>query len=192
MLHNANHSQGFLKKNIGGMVHLKKIISITTVGLTLVAMVGCSSSTTSTTASNASTTQQPAQHAAQQTTPEHQHQPKALADNQELLTLLKIDGPTLNQELKANKSLADIAAEKKVPEQQVIDVLVKQSSQRMDQAVQAGKLTKDKADQMKAKMQDQIKKNVERKGGFGFSGKHGAHGDHHPNHDNGTSSNAQN
>lgn len=101
-----------------------------------------------------------------------QSQPKAhhaQFDNSALLSLLQIDQATLKQELKAGKSLADIAAEKGVAEQQVIDTLVQQATQRIDQAVQNGKLTQDKADQMKAKLADRVKAMVEKKGGPAFS-----------------------
>lgn len=153
------------------MFILKKLVSLTTAGLILAAMVGCSSSNTAAPASDASTNSQSSQ-AAQQS---NQQRPRmaSFGNNKALLTLLKIDSDTLKQDFKAGKSLADIAAEKKVPEQQVIDLMVKDSTQRIDQSVKSGKLTQDKADQMKAKLKDQITKSVERKGGFGFGGKRG-------------------
>jgi hypothetical protein len=160
------------------VVSLKKFITITASAVLLAALAGCSStasnspSASSDTQANASSAQQ----SGQQKNANRQHQRRTLIDNQELLTLLKIDDATLKQELKAGKSLADIAGEKKVPEQQVIDLLVKDSSQRIDKSVQTGKIAQDKATQMKAKLPDQIKKNVERKGGYGFGGKRSGQG----------------
>jgi ribosomal protein S20 len=86
------------------------------------------------------------------------------AKNQQLLSLLKTDSQTLINELKAGKSLADVASAHGVSEQQVIDLLTSQESQEIDQAVQAGKITSDKASKMKAKLSDRIKQMVERKG----------------------------
>jgi hypothetical protein len=59
----------------------------------------------------------------------------------------------------------------------VIDLLVNQDSQRLDQAVQAGKLTQDQAAKEKADAQNEIKNRVEHKGGFGFRGKHDKRGE---------------
>jgi hypothetical protein len=155
------------------VVHLKKFVTIATSAILLAAMVGCSSSASNSNAASSDAQANPSstQQSGQPKGANRQYQRKSLFDNQELLSLLKIDSATLKQELKAGKSLADIAAEKKVPEQQVIDLMVKDSAQRIDQSVQSGKVSQDKATQMKAKMQEQIKKNVERKGGFGFGGK---------------------
>jgi hypothetical protein len=165
-----------LKKQNYGVFILGKLVFLTTAGLILAAMVGCSSSNTAAPASDASTNSQSSQ-AAQQS---NQQRPRmaSFGNNKALLTLLKIDSDTLKQEFKAGKSLADIAAEKKVPEQQVIDLMVKESTQRIDQSVKSGKLTQEKADQMKAKLKDQITKSVERKGGFGFGGRRAGQGQH--------------
>jgi hypothetical protein len=150
---------------------MKKVYTMAAVGLCLASLVGCSSSNQSTSTSNSqpqSTQQQSGQPSSNRGQGEHKGQgPFA---NQELLSLLKIDSNALQTELKAGKSLADIAQEKGVQEQQVIDLLVKQSEQRNDEAVKSGKLTQDKADQMKSKEQDRIKQQVEHKGGFGGNG----------------------
>jgi ribosomal protein S20 len=70
-------------------------------------------------------------------------------------------------QLKGGSSLADIASAQGKTEQSLIDQLVSASSQRIDQEVSSGKLTQDQADQMKAKLSDQIKNRVEHKGAFG-------------------------
>ena len=67
-------------------------------------------------------------------------------------------------ELRSGKSLADVAKEKGVDEQAVIDGLVSAASTRIDQAVKDGKLAQDKADAMKAKLPDRIKALVEHQG----------------------------
>jgi hypothetical protein len=153
---------------------MKKIYTMAAVGFCLASLVGCSSSNQSASASNSSS--QPTQQATQQTSQpssdngQANHKGQGPYENQELLSLLKIDSNTLQSDLKAGKSLADIAQEKGVQDQQVIDLLVKQSAQKADEAVKSGKLTQDKADQMKGKEQDRIKQEVERKGGFGGNG----------------------
>ncbi|WP_018133332.1 hypothetical protein [Effusibacillus pohliae] len=96
-----------------------------------------------------------------------------IKNNQELLQLLKTDAATLQKELKSGKSVADIAAAAGVSEQLVIDLLVKQATAKIDEAVKAGKLTQERADQMKSKLPDRIKQIVEHKGPFG--GKEGHH-----------------
>jgi hypothetical protein len=94
--------------------------------------------------------------------------------NQELLTLLKTDAATLQQDLKSGKSLADIAVAHGKTEQDIINLLVTQETQRIDKAVTNGKLTQEKANQIKAKLPAQIKNRVEHKGLFGVKrgGKH--------------------
>jgi hypothetical protein len=139
------------------MLNKKKILSIASAGLALMAITGSVYAATAT----------PSPSDATPPTATNQVQEKHDHSNQELLTLLGIDATTLKQDFKAGQSLADIAAAKGVNEQQVIDLLVNQESQKMDQKVTSGKLTQAQADQKKAKLADEIKKRVERKGEFG-------------------------
>jgi ribosomal protein S20 len=145
---------------------MKKLFSITAAGIAVMAIASSAFAATPATTTSSATQQVPF---------DHPYKHKGQLDNQELLSLLKVDATTLQQELKAGKSLADIAAAQGVEEQKVIDLMVKQASERLDQAVQAGKLTQNQADQRKAKLQDQIKDRVENKGGFGL-GKHDGFG----------------
>jgi hypothetical protein len=150
------------------MLNKKKILSIASAGLALMAITGSVYAATSTTASNDTT---------QQISSDNQMKEKHGHSNQELLTLLGIDDATLKQDFKAGQSLADIAGGKSVDVQKVIDLLVNQESQKIDQKVQAGKLTQAQADQKKAKLADEIKQRVEHKGGFG--------GEHRRGHEEG-------
>jgi predicted transcriptional regulator len=84
--------------------------------------------------------------------------------NAALLSLLKTDAASLQIELKAGKSLADVAAEKGVSEQSVIDLLVQQRTQQIQQMATNGKITQDKASQLIANVPANVKKLVERKG----------------------------
>ncbi|HJV47359.1 MAG TPA: hypothetical protein VJ824_16705 [Bacillota bacterium] len=153
---------------------MKRLLTLGTIALTLVAMTGCSSNSTS----SAAPAGQQSSVEQQQTSPSTPAKAgnKGRMNNEELLSLLKMDEKTMQDEFKAGKSLADIADEKGVPEQQVIDLLVKQSQERTDQAVKSGKLTQEKADKMKANEQERIKQSVEHKGGFGGNGKRDAQG----------------
>jgi ribosomal protein S20 len=141
------------------MLNKKKILSIASAGIALMAITGSVYAATSPTTTG-DTTQQPV-------STDHHMKQKHGHSNQELLTLLGIDNATLMQDFKAGQSLADIAKAKTVDEQKVIDLLVNQESQRIDKAVTSGKLTQDKADQIKSKLPDQVKQRVEHKGGFG-------------------------
>lgn len=112
-------------------------------------------------------------------------------NNTELQSLLGLDAAGLAQELAAGKSLAAIAEAKGVGKQQVIDLLVKQESARLDQSVTDGKITQDYADKQKSALAERIGAMVEKpgfggkpgmdrerggKGGFGKRGGHEGHG----------------
>lgn len=104
----------------------------------------------------------------------HRHGPSWFAaeedgkpGNAPLLALLKIDADTLESRLRAGKSLAEIAEEQGVKKQQVIDLLVAQQSKRIDEAVEAGKVSKQQADEWKNGLQQRTRKMVESKFGHG-------------------------
>ncbi|MBL0385091.1 hypothetical protein JJB07_00405 [Tumebacillus sp. ITR2] len=98
-------------------------------------------------------------------------------NNTELQTLLKLSADELTTQLKAGKSLADIASAQGVDKQAVIDLLVKQDAAHIDQDVKDGKLTADQATQMKANSVQHATDQVDGKGGFGGpGGKRGGHG----------------
>lgn len=149
------------------MLKNKSLLSIASAGVALMAISGYASAETQVSSSDSSATEQ-AQH-------QGQHK-KRQFNNQALLALLNIDASTLQQDLKAGQSFADIATSAGSSEQAVIDLLTKQSTQRIDQAVSAGKMTQDQADQMKAELPDRIKNQVENKGGFAGKGNGGRHG----------------
>jgi len=98
-------------------------------------------------------------------------------ENTELLSLLKLDAEKLQEELKAGKSLAEIAKAQGVETDDVVALLVKQNEAKLAEAVKAGKLTQEQADKMTENTSDRIKEQVENtqqgkgfdKGkGFGF------------------------
>ncbi|XEQ98874.1 hypothetical protein SPX_37660 [Sporomusa paucivorans] len=85
-------------------------------------------------------------------------------DNSELLALLKMDAATFKTERQAGKTLAAIAKEQGVSEQELKDFLVAQMTQRLDEGVKAGKLTVEKADKMKEKMEQRVDNMINSKG----------------------------
>lgn len=95
-------------------------------------------------------------------------------ENTELLSLLKLDADKLSEELKAGKTLAQIAEAQGVDEADVIALLVKQQQEKLTEAVKAGKLTQEQADKMNENAADRVKAQLENthkdKGGFGFGG----------------------
>ncbi|WP_212961908.1 hypothetical protein [Cohnella xylanilytica] len=91
--------------------------------------------------------------------------------NAPLLSLLKLDANTLESRLRAGKSLAEIAEEQGVKKQQVIDLLVAQQRKKIDEAVKAGKVSKQQADEWKNGLPERTRKMVESK--FGREHGHG-------------------
>lgn len=85
-------------------------------------------------------------------------------DNTELLALLKLDQEAFRSEMRAGKTLAEVAKERGVAEQQLKDVIIKQMTERIDAGVKAGKLTAEKADKIKANMDQRVSEQINRKG----------------------------
>lgn len=114
------------------------------------------------------------------------HHPKGNEqDHKALLELLKIDENTLRSEFKAGKSLGQIATEHGVSEQAVIDLHKQHMTQRIEEGVKAGRLTAERAEQMKANMaqraEEMVKSAPGSREGFG-PGKAGFHGKHMMDH----------
>jgi hypothetical protein len=83
----------------------------------------------------------------------------ALADNQTLLHLLKMDPISLKDEVKSGKSIVDIGKEKNVTEDQMVNALL---DQRINSMKKSGK-TNEEINQRKQKLTEQIKRQLERK-----------------------------
>jgi hypothetical protein len=79
---------------------------------------------------------------------------------QPALDLLGIDKPTFVNAREAGKSLVDLAAEKGVTRQQLIDSLLAQVTQSLDDAVRNGKLSKEEAENNKQSALAQINKMI--------------------------------
>ncbi|GAB1532694.1 MULTISPECIES: hypothetical protein [Brevibacillus] len=81
--------------------------------------------------------------------------------NEELLSLLKLDADKLQEELKADKSLATIAEAQGVSVDDLVALLVKQQETKLKEAVAAGKLTQEQADKMNEKANERVKEMVQ-------------------------------
>lgn len=82
-------------------------------------------------------------------------------NNEELLSLLKLDADKLKEEQKAGKSLATIAKEQGVEVDDVIDLLVGQQEAKLKEAVKAGKLTQEQADKRSEELTAMVQKMVD-------------------------------
>lgn len=85
--------------------------------------------------------------------PMHGH---GLLNNQELLALLKTDAETLKSQLKDGKTLAEVAGEQGVSEQELKTLLISQITARIDEGVKNGRITADKAQEAKANLDERV------------------------------------
>lgn len=103
----------------------------------------------------------------------------------------------LTTELKAGKTIADVAGERNVAVQTVIDALVADATARIDQAVTDGKLDAARAETMKANLVERVTARVNGEGPGpdgpgGFRGRHGGPEDDGAGADSSTSTSTTN
>ncbi|MEG6586750.1 hypothetical protein [Dendrosporobacter sp. 1207_IL3150] len=89
---------------------------------------------------------------------------KMMMENPKLLELLNIDADTLKSEMKAGKTLAAIAKEHGVSEQNLKAFMVKQMSERLDEGLKSGKITAERAEKAKANLEQNVEKMINSKG----------------------------
>ena len=77
-----------------------------------------------------------------------------------VLNLLHIDAQTLMQERQSGQSLADIAKAHGVTEQALVSALTEQHTQRIQAALQAGRITQDEATAAQKTMQSRIQQAI--------------------------------
>jgi polyhydroxyalkanoate synthesis regulator phasin len=97
-------------------------------------------------------------------------------------TAIGVTEDELRQALQDGKSIADVAAEKNVDVQEVIDALVADAKTRLDEAVDEGRLTQAEADEQLADVTERITAMVNGElpaGGRGMGGRHGHGPGHH-------------
>jgi ribosomal protein S20 len=69
---------------------------------------------------------------------------------------LGVSTDELRQQLQGGKTIAQVAQDRNVDKQKVIDAMVKDAEEHLDQAVKDGKLTADQASQRKARLPERI------------------------------------
>lgn len=89
--------------------------------------------------------------------------------------VLGMKADELRTELKAGKSISDVAQAKGVSADTVVSKLSEQANAKLDEAVKSGKLTADQAANAKTKMAERIKMAVEQKGLPKFEGRGHGH-----------------
>jgi len=87
------------------------------------------------------------------------------AMDQELADLLGIDAETLREELRGGATLAELAEENGVAVDSVVDLLVEQGNQRIDEAVDEGRLDAAQADEKRAELEERVTTRVNEGGG---------------------------
>jgi hypothetical protein len=82
-------------------------------------------------------------------------------DGEVVAELLGVDADTLRAELRAGKTVAEIATEQGVDPQTVIDALVAEADSHLELSVESGRLTQEEADARLAEITDRITDMVE-------------------------------
>ncbi|WP_248928276.1 hypothetical protein [Paenibacillus hamazuiensis] len=95
---------------------------------------------------------------------------------QEAATILGIDEATLKASLKDGKTLVQLAQEKGITEDDLVQKLAAAETKAIDTAVSEGKLTQEQADKMKTGLADRLKQMVENKRAEGMGGPGGPKG----------------
>lgn len=85
-------------------------------------------------------------------------------EDEKLLSLLKVDSDTLKSELRSGRTLVSIAKEHGVSEKKLKDFFVRTMTQRIDEDVKAGRLTAERAEQMKADLDKHVSDMINGKG----------------------------
>ena len=130
---------------------MKKLIAaVTTAGLLIVGTAGVASAADST-----STAKAPASESAGRGLRQERLGAVKIA-----ATTIGIEPKDLGQEIKAGKSVADVAKSHNVDPQKVIDAIVSAADKKLDEAVTAGKIDADRAATVKEKVPDRVTKLV--------------------------------
>lgn len=85
---------------------------------------------------------------------------------EETARILGIEEAALTDQLKSGKSIVDIAKEKGISEVALVDKIMAGRSAKLEEAVQSGKLTRERADTIKTKMQSHLAQQLKHKGLF--------------------------
>ncbi len=85
---------------------------------------------------------------------------------EETAQILGIEKAALTDQLKSGKSIVDIAKEKGISEAALVEKIMAGRSAKLEEAVQSGKLTRERADTIKTKMQSHLAQQLKHKGLF--------------------------
>jgi lambda repressor-like predicted transcriptional regulator len=85
---------------------------------------------------------------------------------EETAQILGIEKAALTDQLKSGKSIVDIAKEKGISETTLLEKIMAGRSAKLEEAVQGGKLTRERADTIKTKMQSHLAQQLKHKGLF--------------------------
>lgn len=91
----------------------------------------------------------------------HKHSMHLITD---AATIIGIDPEALKKELKAGKSIAEVAQAKGIKEADLTSKLFEAKVRKIDEAVKSGKWTSEKADRVKERLPDQLKYMIHHKG----------------------------
>jgi ribosomal protein S20 len=141
-----------MRKSLIATLALGTSLAIGAVGVTAALPNIAGAQTTPTTQSAPSTTQNKTGHPGLRALRRHEF--KVAADT------IGVKPAELRTDLKNGQSIADVAAAKNVPVDNVITAVVNDASARIDKAVTNGKLDQAKADTMKSKLTDRVTKLV--------------------------------
>jgi predicted DNA-binding protein YlxM (UPF0122 family) len=85
---------------------------------------------------------------------------------EETAQILGIEKAALTDQLKSGKSIVDIAKEKGISETALLEKIMAGRSAKLEEAVEGGKLTRERADTIKTKMQSHLAQQLKHKGLF--------------------------
>lgn len=83
------------------------------------------------------------------------------ADRQEVADLLGLEGDALAEQLRGGATLAEVAEAQGVPTSDVVDLIVQQANDRIDRAVENGRLTDEQAAEKAAELDERVQTRVE-------------------------------
>lgn len=83
-----------------------------------------------------------------------------LMGNPKLLALLQVDESTLRTERESGKTLAVIANEHGVSEQELKNLLIEEKTQRVDEDVKEGRISSDQAQRIKADIEEHVSREM--------------------------------
>ncbi len=163
MLRNVSNTM-CIKEEIG--MKLKAMIASSVMTLTALGTVTAYAATTNTTGTTSSSTSSTSTSTASTTSGQGHHAKGAGFWGVDIASILGIDKTTLQSDLKAGQSLAQIAQSKGIDESTLISDIESAEKAQLDKAVSAGKLTYAQEQKLLTNAQSRIQQMVEHTGGF--------------------------